>query len=379
MINKISKRNIIALYSRLLYVSRAWKTNKKIVVIESDDWGSIRTSNIDSFKFFQKQGYNMHNSPYTYDCLESDDDLSALYDVLRSIKDSKANNLTMTANMIMANPNFDAIEKNNFQEYVYEPVRNTLSKYKHSSNVVSLWKEGMKDGFFFPQFHGREHIRFWEWLENLQNKEKETIETFKNNMCGLPIKVSKKNIGYFKAQYIDNKELQKYEVDLNEIISEGIELFKDEFDFYSLTTIAPNCGWTESAEDAWLKNKIKFIQGGFLQEHHYKNNIKYIPHYLGEIKQSNKMMYLVRNCSFEPCYSSSEEYWISTFKQVVRAFKFHTPAIISSHRINYIGSINQKNRNNGLSQLTKLMEAIKKSYPDVLFLNTLELANMIDE
>ena len=93
---------------------------KKIIVIESDDWGSIRTSNKKAYKSLSENGYNMYKSPYTLDSLESDEDLLGLYDVLSSVKDSSENPACFTANMILANPNFEAIEKNNFSNYVYK-------------------------------------------------------------------------------------------------------------------------------------------------------------------------------------------------------------------------------------------------------------------
>lgn len=33
-----------------------WRTNRKIVVIESDDWGSIRMSSLEAFKNLLKAG-----------------------------------------------------------------------------------------------------------------------------------------------------------------------------------------------------------------------------------------------------------------------------------------------------------------------------------
>ena len=56
------------------------------------------------------------------------------------------------------------------------------------------------------------------------------------------------------------------------------------------------------------------------------------------------MIYLVRNRTFEPAQSSSKNYWESTYRQIENAFAKGTPAIISSHRVNFIGSINQENR-----------------------------------
>ena len=228
----INKKNITALYARWLYYKKAWRTNKKIIVIESDDWGSIRTSNKKAYKSLSENGYNMYKSPYTLDSLESDEDLLGLYDVLSSVKDSSGNPACFTANMILANPNFEAIEKNNFSNYVYKKVDKTLNEYNNRGQVRKLWKEGLKSSIFFPQLHAREHVRYWEWMTDLRENKKEAIETFKLKMCGLPRVVSKTQKSYFQPIYINDNILNKYNVNLHSLICEGAKLFKDEFGFF---------------------------------------------------------------------------------------------------------------------------------------------------
>lgn len=374
---RLNKRNIAAAYARWLNYSKGWKTNKKIVVIESDDWGSIRTSSKEAYDALNGLGYDMTKSPYTLDSLESNEDLIALFEVLNSVKDANDNPACFTANMILANPDFDAIQKNDYSTYLYETVDQTLNNYKNCDQVRALWKEGAANNMFFPQLHAREHVRYWDWMADLKIRKQETIDTFNLKMCGVPKAVSKTRTSYYHPPYIDDKILQKEKVNLNTIITEGAELFKLEFGFESKTTIAPNCGWTSSTEKVWKSNNIKFIQGGFLQEHHKTKSVKYIPHFLGEQSKTEGLTYLVRNCTFEPSKSHSSEYWKLTYKQVESAFNKKTPAIISSHRVNYIGSIKEDNRANGLNQLKQLLSKIVEQYPDVIFLNSHQLGELI--
>ena len=64
-----------------------WRTNRKIVVIESDDWGTIRMSSKEAFNSLLKKGYPVDQCPYNkYDALESNQDLEMLFDVLNSVK-----------------------------------------------------------------------------------------------------------------------------------------------------------------------------------------------------------------------------------------------------------------------------------------------------
>jgi hypothetical protein len=59
------------------------------------------------------------------------------------------------------------------------------------------------------------------------------------------------------------------------------------------------------------------------------------------------------------------------------AFGWNKPAIINTHRVNYIGSLYPSNRKNGLNQLRTLLQKIKKNWPKVEFLATHELGELI--
>lgn len=375
--NYLNKKNFLSAYSRFLFVAKAWRTNKKIVVIESDDWGSIRTSNKDAYDYLSSKGYNMNSSPYTLDALEANKDLEELYNVLLANTDAQNNPACITANMIMANPDFIKIRENNYNTYYYETVEETLKRYCDREKVKSLWAEGNQKNIFYPQLHAREHIRYWEWIKDLKNSCNESIETFNLEMCGVPLKVSKEGKSYYKPLFIDDSVFIKEEIDLSELLNDAFALFRKEFGFNSLSTVAPNVSWTDSTEKIWATNQIKYIQGGYLQQHHFNTSIKYYPHFLGQKSKFSKMTYLVRNCTFEPATSGKTDYWMSTLKQIDRAFKLRTPAIISSHRVNFIGSIKAENRDNSLSQFSLLLKQIKKRWPDVLFINSVQLGDLI--
>ena len=60
------------------------------------------------------------------------------------------------------------------------------------------------------------------------------------------------------------------------------------------------------------------------------------------------------------------------------AFKFHKPAIISTHRVNYIGVHDGSNRMNGLNNLRRLLANIRKTWPDIEFMTTDQLGYIID-
>ena len=65
-----------------------------------------------------------------------------------------------------------------------------------------------------------------------------------------------------------------------------------------------------------------------------------------------------------------------TLRQIAAAFRWKKPAIISTHRVNFVGGINKQNREAGLKELHSLLKTIVKRWPDVEFMSTV---NMLKE
>jgi hypothetical protein len=88
-------------------------------------------------------------------------------------------------------------------------------------------------------------------------------------------------------------------------------------------------------------------------------------------------LYLTRNASFEPSSNNSTDPVNSCLHQIEIAFRWGKPAIISSHRVNYIKIIDPENASNGLRKLDLLLSKILLRWPEVEFLTSAELGNLI--
>jgi hypothetical protein len=86
---------------------------------------------------------------------------------------------------------------------------------------------------------------------------------------------------------------------------------------------------------------------------------------------------MVRNVVFEPTEDRGIDWIDFTLKQIETAFRWNKPAIISSHRVNFCGHIDEKNREKGLKSLEGLLQEIVKKWPDVEFMSADELGNCI--
>jgi hypothetical protein len=368
-------RKIHTAYGIVQSYIRGWQSNQKILVIESDDWGTIRTSNQEAYDRLIHEGYDLHRSHMGLDSLETQEDLECLYQVLTKFKDKTGRSACITANVILTNPDFEKIKQSNFCEYYFLPVSESKSSKVKGKDLVNIWIEGLDRELFFPQYHGREHLRWWEWLEALRKGEPEVQKTFNLGMCGLPPLPSNNSVSFYGPVYLSDLKLNYPDVDVRSIIEQGAILFEKIFGFKSLSTIAPGYCWTDEIENVWSKLGIKYIQGEIFQRNGNENSRQ--SHYIGQFNHSG-LIYLVRNCHFEPSTGKrkSVENCIS---QINTAFRFKKPAVISSHRVNFVGSISQLNRKENLDRLNQLLTTVMKLWPDVIFLSTPELGNLIQK
>lgn len=365
-----------SILKRHLINTRGWRSGQKIVVLESDDWGTVRTPSRKSLEILQKNGLEVNKCHYTrYDCLESDEDLEMLFGVLKSFKDTHGNHPVITANTLVANPDFEKIKASGYTTYHYELFTDTFKKYPAHSRAYALWKEGMAAKVFYPQLHGREHLNISRWMSDLRQGADETRMCFDLGIFGLSGLVSKMKRGSYLAAFDGGKE--DYITDNRMIISEAVKYFKDITGYYSASFIAPNYVWDDSIETLLKENSIRYIQGSRVQQVSSTGGTRERKvHWLGQ-RNNLGQIYLVRNCMFEPSADPRIDWVNNCLKEIETAFFWRKPAIISTHRVNYMGFIEPGNRNNNLLKLKDLLTGILKKWPDAMFTTSDQLGNLI--
>lgn len=352
-----------------------WRTKRKIVVIESDDWGSIRMPSLQAFESLQQAGIDVTSGDSLRynknDTLASAEDLEALYDTLRSVRKQFGKQPVFTAVSLTANPDFEKIRSSGFQDYHYEPFPTTLERYGKFS-AFGLWKQGIKEHLFVPEFHGREHLNVAQWMRALQQGDQETRKAFEFGCWGIK---PKNGNTYQAAFYLDQPE----DLEIHKkAIDEGLHLFKELHGYAASFFVPPNGPINNTLHQPAAENGIRFISTSKVQQESLGNGeTKKRYHWLG---QKNKwgQRYLTRNAFFEPNAKSKD--WVdSCLKEVEIAFQWHKPAVISSHRANYIGGLNENNRKESLKALHELLSTICQRWQDVEFMTSTELGELIEK
>jgi len=344
----------------------------KYVVIESDDWGSIRTSDKKSLEYLLQKDYMMGNSMYSFDCIETPYDLSKLSDVLNQFKDRSGRSPILTANMVMANPNFNEVSDSDFDTYSFTSIAEEEVLFD-GKELIDSWRHYSDQKIFVPQLHCREHIKWWKWLEDCKRNFPDAQDTFQLNMCGVPKACSPSGTSYFSPQYIEDSFTEDNKNEFSRMISDGCDLFKNVFRYTSETVVAPNVFWNDIAEDIWHKHGITGIQGSWVQNIQAHSKLKFRPRRLGDTN-SNGQKYLIRNCNFEPRRGVGHK---SCIKDIEWAFYFGCPAVICSHRVNYVSSIDSEGADMSLSELSFLLTQILDRWPDVKFISSQDLLKVL--
>jgi len=366
--------------SRALFNLPGWRTKRKIVVIESDDWGSIRMPSREVYQTCLAAGYPVDKISYErYDSIASQDDLELLFDLLTSFKDQHGNPPVITSNCLVANPDFERIKADGFRTYHYEWITETFRKYPRHHKNFALWKQGMEAKVFHPQYHGREHLNVSLFMDALRRGDEATHFGFSHHMPGcIPLGPRVEGNPYVEALRYDS--LQDKE-DKLKIFLEGLEIFEELFGYRSESIIPPNYAWSPDFNQAVWEQGVRYFQGLRLMGEPVPGQ-KSRQHsiYLGKRNELGQR-YLVRNSFFEPSMFGLgiQDPVERCLTEMKIAFTLRKPSIITSHRINFVGFIDPDNRDRNLLLLNQLLSKAQKRWPDIEFMTSDQLGRLMEE
>lgn len=363
-----------------LYNMFGWRTKRHLVVIESDDWGTIRTPSREVYEEFLHRGIRVDRDPYCrYDNLATKHDLENLFEVLHSVKDKNSHPAVITANTLSANPVFDKIKESNFTQYYFEPFTEILKRSAAHEGAWEMWQQGMAEGVFHPQSHGREHLYVKKWLRTLQNGDPVTKTAFDLGTWGLTSLVDSSIKEYYMGAFnsSENADIREFE----KIIDDALRMFKDIFGFESKSFIATTYEWSPKIEPFLIQRGVRYIQGRFQQTIPLDDDVTKKISYRGFQGTRTKagLIRLFRNCFWEPSTDEHFNWYNDCLKRIEIAFKWGKAANISAHRVNFIGSIDSNNTDRTLPKFKQLLQEIVYRWPDVEFVTSDQLGEIIEK
>lgn len=356
-----------------------WKTNRKLIVFAVDDYGNVRLDSSISLQKISKKHPIINQRFDQFDSLETREDLEMLYSILSSVKDKNSNPAVFTPYAISCNIDFERMRKEDYKWYRYELLSQTYEKqscFQSSAyeGAWELWKEGIVKGLMRPEFHGREHFNLKVFEEKLAKEDPALILSLENR--------SLSNIGYSGYSSIgwtasfsfwDPVKDTSY---FPQMIKEGLDFFEQVYGYRSVAFTPPAQQVPSDLEFELRNFGLEALDKPFFQKKHLGFGKYKIDFCTMGYKEKKGLVELVRNVVFEPT-SSSIDHVSKALAQIEAAFTWNKPAIISSHRVNFCGHIDPKNREKGLGDLKLLLKAIVKKWPDVEFVSVRDLVQLI--
>ncbi|UJP64455.1 hypothetical protein [Mongoliitalea daihaiensis] len=356
-----------------------WRTKRKLVIFSVDDYGNVRVDSKKALENIRKKIPQKAQRFDLFDTLETKEDLEMLYKVLNSVKDRNGNPAVFTPYALSCNIDFEQMQEEGYETYHYELLPDTFQKLsrlqpKAYEGTWELWQEGMAKGFMRPEFHGREHFNLKVFEEKLSKKDPALMVSLENRSLANIGSSGYSSIGWTAAfSFWDPIEDTKR---FPEVIQEGLEAFEKVYGYQSKIFTPPAQQFPAHLEGelkSWGLEALDrpFYQGKHLGFGKYKKQFASMGY-----KKAQDRVELVRNVVFEPT-DSAIDHVAKAITQIEAAFRWNKPALISSHRVNFCGHIDPKNREKGLGDLRKLLKAIVQKWPEVEFVSAGELVEII--
>jgi hypothetical protein len=344
---------------------------KKYVVFAIDDYGNTRVPAKDPIL-----NTNSTNRFDLVDTLETRTDLELLFEVLKSVTDQYGNHAVFTPFSLTHNVNVESLLDG---EFAVELLPDTFKKLSNSNpeNYSGAWETlnvGMEEGIFAPEFHGREHFSY-DMVKKLWDEfpefRKEVM--IKKGLYDIDHWNSKYNGRWNSSfSYFNGADVGSFK----NILSEGVQAFRSVYGKSPKAFTPPGQEFPTQLISYCSKLGLKAIDRPFLtvkswdKKKSYQLNINW----LGKGEEPTR---IVRNIVFEPALDG----YLSSISRVIsdvgKAFNHKKPVIISSHRANFCGAIDERYRQKGLLNLRLLLNELLKKHPDVCFVSYAVLVELI--
>jgi hypothetical protein len=324
-------------------------------------------------------GLRIHTRFDAYDALETRADLEALYEALTSVKDKNGRPAVFTPFALPCSIDFERMAEEGYTTYRYELLPATYAKLaardpQAYAGAWALWREGIAQGLMAPQFHGREHLNLKVLEEKLARRDKEVLTALHNRSYTSISGSGYPTIGWTAAFAFASEADQAA---FPAILETGARAFAEVYGYRASVFTPPAQQFPRSMIPALPRYGLRHLDQPFFRAAHrgggrYRRELNAM-----RPNAATGGATLVRNVVFEPTHARGFDPVAYALRQIEAAFFWRKPALISSHRVNFCGHIEEGNRAQGLAALRALLQEIVRRWPAAEFVSAAELGELV--
>jgi hypothetical protein len=315
-----------------------------VLVIESDDWGP---------------GPDLHAER-----------LGMLAQALARYRDGSGHPAVMTLGVVLAVPDAAAMARTGSDDY-----RRIELDDPRCAAVRARMIEGARTGVFALQLHGMEH--YWPPTLLAAARRDEAVHAW---LVGADFPAYEALPAPLQSRWIDATQLPSRPLDparIQAAVEEETRAYRRVFEALPRVVVPPTFVWTRTVEEAWLASGIEVIitpgrrytgrDGAGLPTGAEG------PIHNGEVA-GGSARYLVRDIYFEPQRGHAPA---SVLDEARRRFRLGRPALLETHRSNFIGA--DADFVHSLGQVEALLSGALQAWPQLRFLSPEMLARIYRE
>jgi hypothetical protein len=268
-------------------------------------------------------------------------------------------------NFAVANVDFPASAASGFREIPLKPISAGLPGRWSRPGLYDAYREGIRRGVFLPALHGTTHFcqQAVRVALTSDGERGEILRTLWRSETPY-IHWRMPWVGY---EYWDPEKLatERFiaEVEQERWIGWAANSFRKFFDEGAVSACAPGYRANSATHRLWTAQGIRVAQNG--------PGTKRAPHF-----DSDGLLHTYRSLDFEPALNPGLR-WEDCTKAARRWLGRGLPLIVSTHSINFHSSL-APYRHTTLPMLRDLLGGLRKAYPDLLYVNSRDLLEIVE-
>lgn len=358
--NMIGRLRTSFLHSRRSPQRTALRFDRPLVLFQSDDWGRAGVPDRSGWDALQAVGINLGVRPYDFYSLETAEDVRAVARVLNSHCDSTHRSPSFVMNFIMANVEFDHRFLLGQKQISLRPLTKGFPQSWNRSGLLEAYRQGIRDGVFYPALHGLTHFCEQAVLATL-NSTGERSQLLEK-MWGAQTAYIHWRMPWIGYEYWDAEKPPTLRFLLpheqRTAIQRASEIFLEFFAAAPFSACAPGYRANPDTRTAWFENGIRIAQNGpgdrqapYIDEH--------------------GMLFTFRTVEMEPALDPACDL-TKLMASVSECFARGVPAVISTHSINYHSTLRDF-RTPTLQMLDELLTGLEREWPNLLYVDDADL------
>jgi hypothetical protein len=344
--------------------SPGWRFGRPLVLLQSDDWGRVGVRDALGREELRAAGLNLGERPYDLYSLETAEDVGALAETLGAAKDSVGRPACLGMNFLMANVDFAASAASEFREIALKPLAEGLPGRWSRPGLFEAYRRGIEAEVFSPALHGLTHFCQLAVRQALSHHERgELLRTLWRSETPY-IHWRMPWVGYeywdpekaVAERFISEEEQERW-------IVLGAKFFRRLFGRAAISACAPGYRADPATFRCWKAHEIRIAQNG-----------------PGALRapcfDEHGLLHTYRSLDFEPALEP-ELRWEDCFQRAESWLVQGLPLIVSVHSINFHSTL-APFRQKTLPLLEALLGALKKRFPDLLYVNDGQLLEIVE-